>query len=149
MIFRKRFKAKDQSARAWQDFVGQTNVSTPVSTRTLLFFWGSLLIVMLTLVGRLAQLQVVEGAYYRARAENNRIISRRLTPQRGILTDRNGTPLVRNIPSYKRLDPDRPVGSSVFKEVDREQALSLAVGNDEWVFLILRESIYMANLWLQ
>ena len=50
---------------------------------------------------QLWQLQFVRGAYYRQRAERQRLRSVTIPTSRGIIYDRNGTPLVHNIPSFK------------------------------------------------
>ncbi len=63
-------------------------------------FWITLLLGLLILMSRAIQLQVVNGAYYRSVAENNRIRIYNLPAPRGIIYDINGTPLVRNIPSF-------------------------------------------------
>lgn len=49
---------------------------------------------------RLWQLQVVEGEEYRRLAENNRIRVEKVTAPRGIIYDRYGTPLVKNVPAF-------------------------------------------------
>jgi penicillin-binding protein 2 len=49
---------------------------------------------------RLWTLTVFYGEEYRRQAENNRTRVVTLKPPRGILYDRNGTPLVSNIPSF-------------------------------------------------
>jgi len=67
----------------------------------------------LTLTGRLAQMQLVEGREHRARAEDNRLRVVREPARRGVFTDRNGLPLLRNRPIYRILItpaelPERP-----------------------------------------
>lgn len=52
------------------------------------------------LIGRLLQLQIVEGASLRARAEGNRIRILTVLAPRGLFFDRNGTPLVENKPAF-------------------------------------------------
>ena len=56
--------------------------------------------VMLVLAGRLFQLQILESHVYRDLAEDNRIDVRLLPPRRGIIYDRNGTPIALNSPNY-------------------------------------------------
>jgi penicillin-binding protein 2 len=51
-------------------------------------------------VVRLYQLQIVEGAYYTERAVSNRLRSISLAAPRGVMYDRNGVLLARNVPSY-------------------------------------------------
>ncbi len=49
--------------------------------------------------GRLVQLQLAHGGDLRAAAEENRIRLEPITASRGIIYDRHGTPLVRNVPN--------------------------------------------------
>jgi penicillin-binding protein 2 len=49
---------------------------------------------------RLWHLQVLQGARYRYQSENNRLRLEDIPAQRGIIFDRNGTPLVENRPAY-------------------------------------------------
>lgn len=49
---------------------------------------------------RLWDLQVVQGAHYRSLAEENRLLRLPVPADRGIIVDRNGKVLVRNIPGF-------------------------------------------------
>ena len=49
---------------------------------------------------RAAQLQVIRGAAYRTLAEQNRVRVQTLTAPRGIITDRYGTVLAQNVPTF-------------------------------------------------
>src|SRR5665811_1115724 len=49
---------------------------------------------------RLFSLQIVYGQNYLARADSNRTNTISVATQRGIIFDRNGTVLARNVPSY-------------------------------------------------
>lgn len=52
-------------------------------------------------LGRLVELQLIKGSYYRLLAEGNRIRRIPLKAPRGEILARDGTPLARNIPIYK------------------------------------------------
>ncbi|MGH2450531.1 MAG: penicillin-binding protein 2 [Candidatus Limnocylindria bacterium] len=77
--------------------------------------FAALAIVMVVLVVvlslRLWDLQVVRGAYYRELAEQNRILRLPVPADRGIVTDRNGVVLARNMPGFAAmvLPVDLPV----------------------------------------
>lgn len=62
----------------------------------LLFFFGG----MGLLFVRLFVLMILHGPRYRALAQENRVHETRIAAPRGILYDRNGIPLVRNIPIF-------------------------------------------------
>lgn len=49
---------------------------------------------------RLVDMQIVDGKGYEQRSRNNHIAQTNLLPPRGLMTDRNGTPLVENVPVY-------------------------------------------------
>lgn len=52
------------------------------------------------LLGRAAWLQIYKGEYYYSMAEGNRIRFERLEAKRGIIYDRNGEPIVRNVANF-------------------------------------------------
>ncbi len=54
----------------------------------------------LVYIGRLFQLQILQGEVYRQAAYNNRIEIANVPAPRGIIYDRNGFQLVRNIPAF-------------------------------------------------
>ncbi|HEX2465507.1 MAG TPA: penicillin-binding protein 2 [Thermoanaerobaculia bacterium] len=56
--------------------------------------------------------QIVRGAYYRELAENNRLRELKVEAPRGVILDREGRPLVENVPSYFLLF-DRGRGASL------------------------------------
>ncbi len=65
---------------------------------------GALLLVSLAialLIGRLAQLQVLEHDHFTTLSENNRVRLQPLPPTRGLIFDRNGVLLADNLPSHR------------------------------------------------
>ncbi|MCL5970264.1 MAG: penicillin-binding protein 2 [Patescibacteria group bacterium] len=62
-----------------------------------------LLIVLLVLVIKLTSLTVFDGSYYRNLSDNNRVRTNIIHAPRGIIFDRNGNPLVYNIPGFRRI----------------------------------------------
>ena len=67
--------------------------------RLTLVGWGIVLILGLFLI-RLWQLQFLEGGAWRARAEQQQTRLETISPPRGVIYDRNGEILVRNVPAY-------------------------------------------------
>ena len=65
------------------------------------FFRGLLILGFLIIMGRLAELQIIKGAYYKGLAEGNRIRRVPIVAARGRILDRNGVVLVDNV-SIKR-----------------------------------------------
>ena len=49
---------------------------------------------------RLVHLQIVQAGTYRDKAERNRVRLERVNAPRGLILDRNGTPLVENTPNF-------------------------------------------------
>lgn len=60
-------------------------------------------LLFLILAVRLWQLQILQGAEYALKAEQNRVRTIQLVAPRGNITDRNGLPLVENRPSFNIL----------------------------------------------
>jgi len=68
--------------------------------RRLNLFRFPILLIFLILGARLWQLQIIHGAEYALKAEQNRIRTIELVAQRGTISDRNRIPLVENRPSF-------------------------------------------------
>ena len=64
----------------------------------LIIFGGILLLVLLS---RLWYLQVVEHGHFTTLSEDNRVKLQPITPNRGLIFDRNGTLMAENLPSYR------------------------------------------------
>ncbi len=60
-----------------------------------------MLMMLLALGGRFAQLQIIEHGTYATRAESNRVRLRAIAPNRGLILDRNGRVLAENRPAYR------------------------------------------------
>jgi len=58
-------------------------------------------LLLLTILGRLFYLQVVQHEYYADLSQGNRIRIDPLPPDRGIIVDRHGTVLAENTPAYQ------------------------------------------------
>lgn len=63
-------------------------------------FGAALVVVFAIYIGRLYTLQIIEGPQWLAKADDNRTASINIPAPRGVITDRNGIVLARNIPSY-------------------------------------------------
>ena len=81
-----------------------------------------LFIVVAILLGRLFFLQAIRGIYYRYLADSNRIRTIIVNAPRGIIFDRNGIPLVFNIPGFRQTPP---TGGGKTRIIDNTEALSL------------------------
>ncbi len=90
--------------------------------------------VLMILTTRLAQLSLVQGAYHREQADQNRVLGIRRAAARGIFLDRNGEALVRNVPIYKRQVPDTSLYAQKFEEIDRDTAVQLSQKSGERIF---------------
>jgi len=64
------------------------------------FAAGVVLLCFVILIGRFVYLQLVQHDYYKTRAEDNRISLVPVTPNRGVIVDRNGTVLARNYSAF-------------------------------------------------
>jgi len=76
------------------------------------------IVIFLILIMRLWQLQILQGKEYRKISEANRLRIMAIPAPRGIIFDRNGTPLVKNSPYF--------YASLVADEFDRDKVNSLS-----------------------
>lgn len=60
----------------------------------------AILVAFVVLGARLAKMQIVDGAEYAQRSRENHIVQKNILPTRGLITDRNGEPLVENVGVY-------------------------------------------------
>lgn len=97
------------------------------SRLSVILFRLSLLIVFFVLVGRIFQLQVVEGETFRERAASNRYELVEIPAQRGVIYDSNNQILARNRPSFEvALIPEHIADDDFTTPVDEE---ALAIEN--------------------
>ncbi len=107
-----------------------------VKTRTF-FFPILFLICCFILLGRLFYTQVIAGSNYRALSDTNRTRTEVIHAPRGIIFDRNGKPLVYNMPGFR----EEKNGKTTF--IDQKKALSiLASGNTNLEIDSLRDYPY-------
>lgn len=59
------------------------------------------------LLARLFFLQIVQGSYYRTLSDNNRVKTIVIHAPRGTIFDRNGKPLVYNVPGFRKVNKDK------------------------------------------
>ena len=93
-----------------------------------------LLIAISILLVRLSYLQVIKGAEFRQKSDNNSIRYRNIKPLRGLIMDRNGVVLVDNRPSFDVLYiPNKVKGNelSVEKLKDLYKSKSLEFSSDQ------------------
>src|SRR6185437_11418325 len=84
-------------------------------------------VVLFSVLGiQLLRFQILNSGRYQLRAESNRLRAQVVAPSRGIILDRNGNPLVRNVPSYSAvvIPADVPKGH----EDDTYYQLSSIIG---------------------
>jgi penicillin-binding protein 2 len=74
-------------------------IEWPMNRRILGWYWWMMAMVLVGFFGRIVFLDVIDGAKYRAMAQQNSIRQIALEAPRGIIYDASGKPLVRNIPS--------------------------------------------------
>lgn len=75
-------------------------LGTSLSKRRLIIFFGVVFLGLSALAARAGYLELIEGESYRTLAEGNRIRVVPIESERGIIYDRNGRILARNIPDF-------------------------------------------------
>src|SRR3989338_2718651 len=115
----------DPRGQSWQEglvsLIANKHVLTSrvyVSTWRHLIFYIITLLVFFALFVRLFQLQVIEGSTNRVLSDGNRIQIRILHAPRGVVYDRNGEVLTRNVPGFRLRKED-----GTYKVISRDEAL--------------------------
>jgi penicillin-binding protein 2 len=88
----------------------------------------AIVVVMVGLSARLYDLQIVRGAYYRELAEQNRVLRLPVTAERGIIVDRNGVVLARNLPGFSV--SVLPIDLPISRETATAERLGALVGRE-------------------
>jgi penicillin-binding protein 2 len=99
-----------------------TALENTISPNRILVFIGIITLVFVLYVGRLLYLQVFRHDFYTAKADENRITDINIAAQRGIIYDRNGVVLARNVPSYNIVitQADLPEDPGAIQEIYTE-----------------------------
>ncbi|MBI2589697.1 penicillin-binding protein 2 [Candidatus Berkelbacteria bacterium] len=100
-------------------------------------------LLMIILIGRLLTLQVTQGASHQLLAEGNRIRSREIQPPRGVILDRTGKVLAKNVAAFAlELTPaDLP-----HAQIDRDQVYTQAAQVTDFSAEELRERVEKEGL---
>lgn len=85
------------------------------------------LAIFLVLLASLARTQVLEGEYFNVLANGNRVREIRLPAPRGIIYDRNGVPLVANVPAYRLVKCNQTGEKCDSVNISRDQAIGFQV----------------------
>lgn len=72
-------------------------IERPLGRRSFLFVGGLVTVVILALVVRAGNLEMVHGAAYAKQANENQLTQQTIIADRGIIVDRNGVPLAYNV----------------------------------------------------
>lgn len=107
-------------------FRGQTHRRLDPHIR-LIFMLVILIVSIGVLLTRIFELTVLEGKYFRTLSEENRIREKKIAAPRGILYDRNGYPLVHNIP-WPPSSNSGQVPYSITREYPYGEVFAHAVG---------------------
>ncbi|MBI4033100.1 MAG: hypothetical protein HY377_01085, partial [Candidatus Blackburnbacteria bacterium] len=101
-----------------------SGVTLGKSPRWVLFL-ALLIIAFILGIGRLVDLQIFRGSYFRSLAEGNRIRRIPIKAPRGEILDRSGAALARNIPVYKLATFGEGGVVIETQEIPREEALRI------------------------
>jgi penicillin-binding protein 2 len=99
-----------------------TTLRNTLSPRRIIIFGLVIILAFVLYLGRLFILQIIQGSDWVAQAEENRIKNINLSAQRGVIYDRNGVVLARNIASYNVVITfaDLPDDPGAIQEIFRE-----------------------------
>jgi penicillin-binding protein 2 len=132
---------------------GKTKSRYATFSRRTLLMSGGMTAVFGLLAGRLYQLQVLDGDRYLTEAEDNRINLRLLTPPRGRILDRFGTPLANSRRNYRALIVPEQTRGGVKAALDalaqviplndkvRTRVLKEAIGGKAFMPIVVAENL--------
>src|SRR3989338_9184179 len=107
----------------------ESNSSSPPRRPLAIMSFFMLIALGLTLA-RLFELTVIHGRQNRDRADQNRILVRPLHAPRGVILDRNGISLTRNVPSIRQIDfPGDDLGPVPIEEAARSYPFGPALAH--------------------
>ncbi|MFH1187022.1 MAG: penicillin-binding transpeptidase domain-containing protein [Candidatus Levyibacteriota bacterium] len=109
----------DKSSKRQKNFEGKNRSSRGF------FLVVSGVIIFIILFARLFYLQIIDGSYYRYLSDNNRTKTLITHAPRGIIFDRNNTPLVFNVPGFRKIDKDKTI------ILTKDEALPLLVKGEK------------------
>lgn len=108
----------------------------------LVLFYLFLGIFTFILIGKLVKLQIIEGKHNKLLSEGNRIAEITIPASRGVIFDRQGELLVRNVPLFRE-----KIAEGKYKLITREEALINEVVNKKTVkFDIISGRAYPQSL---
>jgi penicillin-binding protein 2 len=123
-------------------------VEAPVGLKNIKILFIAIIFIVLLLIFRTGYLQIVQGAYFAEKAENNRISKVIMKSPRGLIIDKNGNELVKNtvtsdaiiIPSLlpKRKEEKEEVLKRCFSLIDFENPREVNIPN----LVVLEENYY-------
>ncbi|MFH2063226.1 MAG: penicillin-binding protein 2 [bacterium] len=90
----------DWGGRVAPDHERNRRVSASVGTARLIPVWAAMLLALVAVMGRAAQIQIADRDHYAVLAEGNRSRIERVPAERGIIFDRTGQTLVTNVPKF-------------------------------------------------
>src|SRR3990167_8584245 len=99
----------------------QGRLEKPIGQRTIIAVGAAFAIIALLYIGKIWNLQIIDGAVYATRAETNRLRHIPVFPERGTIYDRNGEPLAWN--EGKSVD-----GKLSLRQYNRRSGLANLVG---------------------
>jgi len=80
--------------------LSEKRFEVPLSRKTLFGFWSFVIILILILLGKTFQFQIIEGQNFSAQAQENKFIFYSIKAERGVIYDRNFNQLVFNEPIF-------------------------------------------------
>lgn len=80
---------------------GEEEIEQQKMPYRLILFTLTILIVLIVIVGRLVNLQIIASGQYGVLADTNRLSEQYIPYERGLIIDTDGTVLARNIPTYE------------------------------------------------
>ena len=134
----------DQLAKKKEEEFGfsERKIEVPLSKKITLGFFGIIVLLMIVLLVKTFDFQVVEGKNYALLANDNKFISRSILADRGVIYDINGQQLVFNKPSFNLIINKEELTEESLTEVAAIISVDLGVLKER----IKNQTIILNNL---
>lgn len=124
--------------RRWRSAKRRETVSPSAEMRTKLHLLRFLVLLLFGVLAlQLVRMQIIHGDEYRQRAETNRLRVLTISPPRGLIYDRNGTPLVENVPGFSAVIVPADLPEDRQASVIREVAALLGVDAEKLTLKVM------------
>ncbi|MDP1845583.1 MAG: penicillin-binding protein 2 [Candidatus Moranbacteria bacterium] len=137
---KKRSAEIEEVSRLANDFDEAPSLAKPIPKEGAGFFKILVILIFFLLAARVFYLQVVKGAHYSELSRENRTRYLAVKAPRGLVFDRNGKKLTRNVPSFDLVAIPADLPRNAAERIGEERKMASLLGMNDQSFSALVES---------